>query len=717
MECGGQARLSNAESNPTRLTHPIRIYPTAPSNPSSVYMSMSVTDRYTQSQTRLHKSVTELDTATALWRRNAANAHLAAVMGPSLRRHCRQSSSYSVRDSILADRVVMSSLSTLSQSEQEIALLAIEGHVTWTLDTIESSITEDIKGVNPGFGIDTHVDVYDQEIKDIEAETRQTIKSIEDQLKVLSETTEELVSGQGSGVSAHRQTIIDTHKHQTEFITQQVESMSFCDGARDELATESNLLRQTWTGRKSDYWEAPAVKSISKKLENVSKARTRHEHDLEQFFDHHTLGSSTSDYAKPDKHKLTLASGLGKDESAGSKQIQIFDMYLQGRGNEYWSIIPDLTRVGHDIDPTECKTWCPPRIDSIDEPLQTYRKDQSSALAAKIMTLVGQDKVIKTKLLKPHKFGRDKDRSEAEPYKADKNDGVGLYYVMVNLFRDISQSHKRTLEAAINAASTKFRSGSPLTQLMELQAKVQEALDLRVRIKWDQSAIPLMGILTRRNPLFTEVTKKYSENPPVDPEDSAVELDDLCTDIALMIERLDRDGENWDASSGSARKADLTEDDPVSEATRKIERLTAETNRLTKEVAKMSHGNNTPNTKGKPTTPKFHDGTCQVVGCGNKIKGYTKDRGWRLCASCLLDSTTNKKTLTLKDKSEWLPTRSHSQAMSVLSHGEEKGLEPFIETLTEGQKAHIDKQFENHQKSGRLKGSAAKVARVRFASL
>ena len=329
-------------------------------------MSMSVTDRYTQSQTRLHNSVTELNVATALWRRNAANAHLAAVMGPSLRRHCRQSSSYSVRDSILADRVVMSSLSTLSQSEQEIALLAIEGHVTWTLDTIESSITVDIKDANPGFGIDTHVGVYDQEIKDIEAETQQTIKSIEDQLKVLSETTEELVSGQGSGVSAHRQTIIDTHTHQTEFITQQVESMSFCDGARDELTAESNLLRQTWTGRKSDYWESPAVKSISKKLENVSKARTRHEHDLEQFFDHHTLGSSTSDYAKPEKHKLTLASGLGKDESAGSKQIQIFDMFLQGRGNEYWSIIPDLTRVGHDIDPTECKTWCPPRIDSID---------------------------------------------------------------------------------------------------------------------------------------------------------------------------------------------------------------------------------------------------------------------------------------------------------------------------------------------------------------
>ena len=121
------------------------------------------------------------------------------------------------------------------------------------------------------------------------------------------------------------------------------------------------------------------------------------------------------------------------------------------------------------------------------------------------------------------------------------------------------------MEAAINAASTEFRSGSPTAPLLDRQAQVQEALDLKVsmRIKWDQSAIPLMGILTRRTPLFTEVTKKYSENPPVEPEDSAVELDDPCTDIALMIERLDIDGETWDRSSGSARKADLNEEDLV----------------------------------------------------------------------------------------------------------------------------------------------------------
>ena len=76
---------------------------------------------------------------------------------------------------------------------------------------------------------------------------------------------------------------------------------------RKELTEESQLLRQTWTGRKSEYWSDPDVTDITKEIEVVSKAKARHENDLEQFFDHHTLGTSVSDYAKTEKHRLTLA--------------------------------------------------------------------------------------------------------------------------------------------------------------------------------------------------------------------------------------------------------------------------------------------------------------------------------------------------------------------------------------------------------------------------
>ena len=70
-----------------------------------------------------------------------------------------------------------------------------------------------------------------------------------------------------------------------------------------------------------------------------------------------------------------------------------------------------------------------------------------------LLYMFGQDKSIRTKLLKPQKFGRDKDRSDTEAYKANQNDAVDFYYVMVNLYRDMSQSHQISLEAAINAAS------------------------------------------------------------------------------------------------------------------------------------------------------------------------------------------------------------------------------------------------------------------------
>ena len=162
----------------------------------------------------------------------------------------------------------MSSLSTLNQREPEIALLAIEGHVTWTLDTTESSITLDIKGANPGFNIDTHVEVYDREIKDIEAETQKTIQSLESMLKSLADVTEELTSGHGSGMSVHRQTMISTNESQTEYITQAVGEMNFCDEARLELTEfeDANLLRQNWSRRKSNYWSDPA---ITKKIEQA----------------------------------------------------------------------------------------------------------------------------------------------------------------------------------------------------------------------------------------------------------------------------------------------------------------------------------------------------------------------------------------------------------------------------------------------------------------
>ena len=91
-----------------------------------------------------------------------------------------------------------------------------------------------------------------------------------------------------------QQTIFNTHESQTEFITQAVGEMNFCDEARLELTEESQLLRKNWTGRKSEYGDDSDVNSVTKNIEQVAKAKSRHEHDLEPFFDHHTPGALIS---------------------------------------------------------------------------------------------------------------------------------------------------------------------------------------------------------------------------------------------------------------------------------------------------------------------------------------------------------------------------------------------------------------------------------------
>ena len=79
-------------------------------------------------------------------------------------------------------------------------------------------------------------------------------------------------SAQGSGMSVHRQTIINTHQSQTEFVTQAVGEMNFCDEAKLELTEKSHLLRQNWTGRRSQYWDDPDATAVTKKIEQLVRA-------------------------------------------------------------------------------------------------------------------------------------------------------------------------------------------------------------------------------------------------------------------------------------------------------------------------------------------------------------------------------------------------------------------------------------------------------------
>ena len=61
---------------------------------------------------------------------------------------------------------------------------------------------------------------------------------------------------------------------------------------------------------------------------------------------------------------------------AGYRQILAVDSWCMSRANEAWAIIPDILRIGHDVDPIECVHWRPDPT-NIPSELATYYDEQS----------------------------------------------------------------------------------------------------------------------------------------------------------------------------------------------------------------------------------------------------------------------------------------------------------------------------------------------------
>ena len=73
------------------------------------------------------------------------------------------------------------------------------------------------------------------------------------------------------------------------------------------------------------------------------------------------------------------------------------------RGNEFWALIPDLIRIGHDIDPILCMHWQPPTPEQVPPELQKYRVDQNAAFANKLLALCTP--ALRAKLLAQRSYG------------------------------------------------------------------------------------------------------------------------------------------------------------------------------------------------------------------------------------------------------------------------------------------------------------------------
>ena len=126
--------------------------------------------------------------------KSAENARLAAVMGPCMTRHCRESSEWTARDGIRSELVLSGAIQ--ASSDPDTLRDAIQGHVQWLMQEIESGMSRDLSLTLPYFDPTddtTQADAWAQ----AQANHSQEVQEIEEELRRVREEAEAVRDGVG----------------------------------------------------------------------------------------------------------------------------------------------------------------------------------------------------------------------------------------------------------------------------------------------------------------------------------------------------------------------------------------------------------------------------------------------------------------------------------------------------------------------------------------
>lgn len=627
--------------------------------------------------------LTSVRDAWATWQEAASNAHLAAVMGYTLPRLSVDHSNPELTLDEDSDyQEALRSATTLADPRDAHTLhLAVVDHIRWLTTELESGLVRDIEAV-------TGIDVLDEAAsKAAEIAARESFEELEGSLKEkiaeIESESKSLYNQNRPGMSTKRREVIATYDSQQAFILECATDLAFTDQAEKDVTKRIAELKSSWlaSGREArEFFQSKRYTKLLNERKNIKGERVHSELSLQSYFDHHAHGASRTESAKADKKALRLADKITEGGS-GYKQIQLIDMYCLSRGNEAWAIIPDLIRIGHDIDPIECIHYKPPTLDNTPPQIKPYRDEQNRAFAKQLLNLC--DPGLRAKLLARHQFGVNKVES-----KVNESDGCGLYWTLLQLYHPLSRQHRRTLERELYAFPPKFATGDPKATLTRMQRKHQEALDVALKLRWDSIGIPLIDVLSTRDPLFAVELSSFRDLPE-DPDDSAVVLDQLLAKVSHVIEVLDTANKDWEGRSAKVAKSDSSQ---LAKAMKQIAEL--------KKAMRADTPHN-PGSRTKPlNTTNTKPGYCHVVKCNNKVQGYTSTNGWKVCGTCLLHLRSTNVPLKLKEGGTWGTAKLANSQMKVrVGAGANEGL-PSLKAL----KAHANR------KRKREKDRAAKAA-------
>ena len=187
--------------------------------------------------TDLSAALTDERKARAALREHAANAHLAAVMGPSLTRNTRPGD-WQVEDVIDNDAQLTAEINKAYRAAPGLRQ-AIEANLSWLLQEVDKGLCTDIKVHTPAFDPNLTDPSETREAMEARKAHEDCVAAIEEKLKAAREETEALLSSRGiNGITRSRSDCIDRHTEQITYVNDMAKQLAFGDAAMREVTSD-----------------------------------------------------------------------------------------------------------------------------------------------------------------------------------------------------------------------------------------------------------------------------------------------------------------------------------------------------------------------------------------------------------------------------------------------------------------------------------------------
>ena len=221
-------------------------------------MSSNIKEHVQQLDTALSKQ----KDAWAAWRDAATKARFAAVMGSAISRNLRESSTWTIKESLDSNDDYTSALQAVRSEHQREALqTATQQHIAWLLKEVEKGIQGDLEGVDSNFTLSGNIADANAAVEAAKAAHEETAAELQSQLTALRTAAEQL-STRSAVLSKNRQAAQNLHTEQLAFITDKVSALNFCDKARDEVTKAMQDRKRDWAGEARSLFKNREYKGL-----------------------------------------------------------------------------------------------------------------------------------------------------------------------------------------------------------------------------------------------------------------------------------------------------------------------------------------------------------------------------------------------------------------------------------------------------------------------